>query len=42
MKLVYQVPEKTIYQTVKEVLKIEFSMSDRLLLKLKKITKNIS
>lgn len=39
MKLVYQVPEKTAYQTVKEVLKIEFSMSDRLLLKLKKLQK---
>lgn len=39
MKLVYQVPEKTTYQTVKEVLKIEFSMSDRLLLKLKKSQK---
>ena len=39
MKLVYQVPEKTPYQTIKEVLKIEFSMSDRLLLKLKKLQK---
>lgn len=39
MKLVYQVPEETTYQTVKEVLKIEFSMSDRLLLKLKKLQK---
>ena len=39
MKLIYQVPEKTPYQTVKEVLKIEFSMSDRLLLKLKKLQK---
>ncbi|MCI9087013.1 MAG: RluA family pseudouridine synthase [Clostridia bacterium] len=39
MKLVYRVPEKTTYQTVKEVLKIEFSMSDRLLLKLKKLQK---
>lgn len=39
MKLVYQVPEETRYQTVKEVLKIEFSMSDRLLLKLKKLRK---
>lgn len=37
MKLVYQVPEETTYQTVKEVLKIELSMSDRLLLKLKKL-----
>jgi 23S rRNA pseudouridine1911/1915/1917 synthase len=37
MKLVYQVPEKTPYQTIKEVLKIEFSISDRLLLKLKKL-----
>ena len=39
MKLVYRVPEKTPYQTIKEVLKIEFSMSDRLLLKLKKLQK---
>lgn len=39
MKLIYQVPEETIYQTVKEVLKIELSMSDRLLLKLKKLQK---
>lgn len=39
MKLVYQVPEKITYQTIKEVLKIEFSMSDRLLLKLKKLQK---
>lgn len=39
MKLIYQVPEKTPYQTIKEVLKIEFSMSDRLLLKLKKLQK---
>lgn len=37
MKLIYQVPEETTYQTVKEVLKIELSMSDRLLLKLKKL-----
>lgn len=37
MKLVYQVPEEIIYQTVKEVLKVEFSISDRLLLKLKKL-----
>ena len=39
MKLVYQVPKETTYQTIKEVLKIEFSMSDRLLLKLKKLQK---
>ncbi len=39
MKLVYQVSEETTYQTIKEVLKIEFSMSDRLLLKLKKLQK---
>lgn len=39
MKLIYQVTSKTPYQTVKEVLKIEFSISDRLLLKLKKLQK---
>lgn len=37
MKLVYQAPEKTPYKTIKKVLKIEFSISDRLLLKLKKL-----
>lgn len=37
MKLIYNVTNKTIYKTVKEVLKQEFSMSDRLLLKLKKM-----
>lgn len=39
MKLVYKVPKETTYQTIKEVLKIEFFMSDRLLLKLKKLQK---
>lgn len=38
MKLIYKV-SNNIYQNVKEVLKIEFSMSDRLLLKLKKMQK---
>ena len=36
MKLIYKV-SNNIYQNVKEVLKVEFSMSDRLLLKLKKM-----
>ena len=36
MKLTYIVPAETKYQTIKEVLKVEFSISDRLLLKLKK------
>ena len=39
MKLIYKVPQEANYQTVKEVLKIEFSISDRLLLKLKKLQK---
>lgn len=39
MKLIYKVPNKTKYQTIKEVLKMEFSISDRLLLKLKKMQK---
>ena len=39
MKLSYMVPKKTKYQTLKEVLKAEFQMSDRLLLKLKKLQK---
>ena len=39
MKLVYNVTKQTQYQTVKEVLKAEFQMSDRLLLKLKKMQK---
>lgn len=39
MKLSYIVPERSKYQTIKEVLKVEFSMSDRLLLKLKKMQK---
>lgn len=39
MKLSYKVSNITKYQTIKEVLKIEFSMSDRLLLKLKKLQK---
>lgn len=39
MKLIYEVPNKTKYQTIKEVLKMEFSISDRLLLKLKKMQK---
>ena len=39
MKLIYKVPKETTYQTIKEVLKIEFSVSDRLLLKLKKLQK---
>ena len=37
MKLVYKVPKTNYYQNVKEVLKAEFQMSDRLLLKLKKL-----
>ncbi|MCI9178165.1 MAG: RluA family pseudouridine synthase [Clostridia bacterium] len=37
MKLAYKVTNKTTYQTVKQVLKAEFQMSDRLLLKLKKM-----
>ena len=37
MKLIYKVPEKTKYKNVREVLKVEFSISDRLLLKLKKL-----
>lgn len=36
MKLSYKVTNENIYKTIKEVLKLEFSMSDRLLLKLKK------
>ena len=39
MKLTYIVPAETKYQTIKEVLKIEFSISDRLLLRLKKMQK---
>lgn len=39
MKLSYEVTNETEYKTVKEVLKIEFQISDRLLLKLKKIQK---
>ncbi len=39
MKLTYKVTKETEYKTVKEVLKIEFQMSDRLLLKLKKLQK---
>ena len=39
MKLTYHVTKQTTYQTVKEVLKAEFQMSDRLLLKLKKMQK---
>ena len=39
MKLIYKVPETNHYQNVKEVLKAEFQMSDRLLLKLKKLQK---
>lgn len=39
MKLTYIVPAETKYQTIKEVLKVEFSISDRLLLKLKKMQK---
>lgn len=39
MILTYKVPNKCIYKTVKEVLKAEFQMSDRLLLKLKKMQK---
>lgn len=39
MKLIYKVPKETTYQTIKEVLKIEFFVSDRLLLKLKKLQK---
>lgn len=39
MKLVYKVPKTNYYQNVKEVLKAEFQMSDRLLLKLKKLQK---
>ena len=39
MKLIYKVPEKTKYKNVREVLKVEFSISDRLLLKLKKLQK---
>ena len=35
MKLIYSVPEATQYYNIKEVLKVEFSISDRLLLKLK-------
>ena len=41
MKLTYTVPQNCNYQNVKEVLKAEFLMSDRLLLKLKKM-QNIS
>ena len=37
MKLTYVVPNNTNYTSVKEVLKAEFLMSDRLLLKLKKM-----
>lgn len=39
MKLSYKVQEQNKYSTIKEVLKIEFSISDRLLLKLKKLQK---
>lgn len=39
MKLSYKVQEQNEYSTIKEVLKIEFSISDRLLLKLKKLQK---
>ena len=39
MKLKYIVPIGTKYKTIKEVLKVEFSISDRLLLKLKKMQK---
>lgn len=39
MKLAYKVTKQTQYQTLKEVLKAEFQMSDRLLLKLKKLQK---
>lgn len=39
MKLTYKVTKQTQYQTLKEVLKAEFQMSDRLLLKLKKLQK---
>lgn len=39
MKLSYTVSEISTYKIVKEVLKAEFSMSDRLLLKLKKLNK---
>lgn len=39
MKLTYTVPQNGNYQNVKEVLKAEFLMSDRLLLKLKKLQK---
>ena len=39
MKLIYKVPKTNHYQNVKEVLKAEFQMSDRLLLKLKKLQK---
>ncbi len=39
MNLSYKVTNQTKYQNVKEVLKVEFSISDRLLLKLKKLQK---
>ena len=39
MNLTYQVPKETTYQNVKEVLKAKFQMSDKLLLKLKKLQK---
>lgn len=39
MKLSYKVSNLTTYKSVKEVLKVEFTMSDRLLLKLKKLQK---
>lgn len=39
MKLLYKVSDLTTYKNVKEVLKVEFSISDRLLLKLKKSQK---
>ena len=39
VNLTYQVPKGTTYQNVKEVLKAEFQMSNRLLLKLKKLQK---
>ena len=39
MKLVYKVPKINHYRNIKEVLKAEFQMSDRLLLKLKRLQK---
>lgn len=39
MKLSYRVSNETKYQNIKEVLKIEFFMSDRLFLKLKRLQK---